>query len=177
LISLYKNGRIGEPHFQHLKSRMQEERTEKSKAHFDSALRSLEELQRFAKNLNILLGIENRFYFREIPSFEEIGMILGRFKGAPVFYWHDTGHAQLWENLGFIKHKDYLDAYAKELIGVHLHDIKETRDHLAPLKGDFDFRMLKSYMRDDTIKTLEAHHPATAQELIGAKDFLEKLYH
>ena len=176
LISLYTNGKMQEPYFQHLKSRMQEERMGKSEAHFESALRSLEELQRFAKNLHISLGIENRFYFREIPSFEEIGRILGRFKGAPIFYWHDTGHAQLWENLGFIKHKDYLDAYAKELIGVHLHDIKGAQDHLAPLKGDFDFRLLKPYVRNDTIKTLEAHHPATPQELIDARDFLEKLY-
>lgn len=177
LISAYTDGGFPGPYFQALKLRMHKERIEKAEAHFSNALRSLEQLADYAKRLDIAIGIENRFYFREIPSFEETGRILEHFRGAPIFYWHDTGHAQLWENLGFIRHKDYLDTYAPHLLGVHLHDIKGTQDHLAPLEGDFDFNLLKPYLRNDTIKTLEAHYPATAEELICAKDYLEKLYH
>lgn len=176
LISAYTHGGILGPDFQSMKIRMHKERIEKAEAYFSNALRSLEQLADYAKGMPIAIGIENRFYFREIPSFEETGAILERFRGAPVFYWHDTGHAQLWENLGFIRHKDYLDAYAPYLLGVHLHDIKETQDHLAPLKGDFDFNTLKPYLKEGTIKTLEAHYPATRDELICAKDYLEKLY-
>ncbi|OGX42247.1 MAG: hypothetical protein A3H41_04690 [Omnitrophica WOR_2 bacterium RIFCSPLOWO2_02_FULL_45_28] len=176
LISAYNAGGFGGPYFQALKLRMHKERIEKAEEHFSNALRSLEQLAGYAKGLDIAIGIENRFYFREIPSFAETGRILEHFRGAPVFYWHDTGHAQLWENLGFMKHKDYLDTYAPYLLGVHLHDIKGTQDHLAPLEGDFDFNALKPYLKDGTIKTLEAHYPATAGELICAKDYLEKLY-
>src|SRR3989338_65440 len=176
LISLYTHGGFSVPDFQSLKIRMRKERIEKAEAHFSNALSSLEQLADYAKGMDIALGIENRFYFREIPSFRETGRILEHFRGAPIFYWHDTGHAQLWENLAFIKHKDYLDKYAPYLIGVHLHDIKGTQDHLAPLKGDFDFNALKPYLRNETIKTLEAHYPATAEEITCAKDYLEKLY-
>ncbi len=161
---------------QSLKELMCRERHEKSEAHFSAVIKSLDELSAYAGKLKIALGIENRYYFREIPSFQETGQLLDRFKGSNVFYWHDTGHAQLWENLGFLKHQDYLDAYGKYLIGVHLHDIKEDDDHLAPLQGDFDFNLLTPYLRQGTIKTLEAHHPASPEDIVKARNFLEKLY-
>lgn len=176
LISLYTHGEILNIKAVHLKDKMRQDRYEKSGAHMCAILKSLEELTRYAENKNMALGLENRFYFREIPSFEETAKILDYFKGGNIFYWHDTGHAQLWENLGFLKHRDYLENYSERLRGVHLHDIRGTVDHLAPLKGDFDFSMLKPYLKNNTIKTLEAHYPASSQDIISAKDFLEKLY-
>ena len=159
-----------------LKETMRRERQEKAEGHFQAALKSLEELSGYAGKQNISLGIENRYYFREIPSFEETGEILRRFKGSSLFYWHDTGHAQLWENLGFLKHKDYLDNYGARLLGMHLHDIIGGDDHLAPLKGNLDFKAFKPYLKEDTIKTLEAHHPASAEDMIKAREYLEELY-
>jgi sugar phosphate isomerase/epimerase len=176
LISLYEQGQLDEPYARRLKARMRKERQERQGAHMRAALKSLEELTHYARRLSIGLGIENRFYFREIPSFEEIGVIFDSFKDSSVFYWHDTGHAQLWENLGFFKHRDYLDAYSRLLLGVHLHDINGARDHLAPLQGNLDFAWIKPYLRQNTIKTLEAHYPAVSQDIIVARDFLEKLY-
>ena len=159
-----------------LKDEMCQERELKVSSHLDAALKSLEELVDYAARLKVKLGIENRFYFREIPSFEETAKILERFQGANVFYWHDTGHAQLWENLGFLRHQDYLERYQQYLLGLHLHDIKGTQDHLAPGVGDLDFSVLKPYIKKDTIKTLEAHYPASPREIVRAKELLEGLY-
>lgn len=159
-----------------LKDKMRQEREKRISGHLDAVLKSLEELVDYSTGLKVKLGIENRFYFREIPSFEETGEILERFQGANVFYWHDTGHAQLWENLGFLRHQDYLERYQQSLLGFHLHDIKGTRDHLAPGGGDYDFSVLKPYLKKDTIKTLEAHHPASPREIIQAREFLDDLY-
>lgn len=176
LISLYDRGKIDSEEAFALKARMNKERQEKSPAHFSCAIRSLEELSEYAHSFDIKLAIENRFYFREIPSFKEVGEILNHFKGSNIFYWHDSGHAQLWENLSLNRHKDYLESYQGRLLGAHLHDIKGGRDHLAPLQGDFDFKMLKPYLKADTLKTLEIHHPATAESVIAARDFLDKIY-
>ena len=176
LMSLYEAGTLAAAEGKKLKAQIQKERLGSIKPHFAAALKSLDVLARCAAKLKVKLGIENRFYFREIPSFEEIGDILKYFKDAQIYYWHDTGHAQLWQNLGFIKHEDYLKRYSGRLLGIHLHDIEGAKDHLAPLKGNLDFGMLKKYIKPDTLLTIEAHHPATAEDIVSAKKYLEGLF-
>lgn len=176
LIALYDNGQLESPQAKELKAQMQKERSQRAQAHIQAVLKSLAELEGYARKLHIALGVETRYYYREIPSFDEVEILLNEFKDSNIFYWHDTGHAQLWENLGVLKHKDYFKRYAQYLLGVHLHDIKGADDHRAPLTGDFDFASLRPYLTAATIKTLEAHYPATAREIVQAKCFLEKLY-
>ena len=176
LISLYNQGASDQTVFRELKEEMIRERNLKAPAFLAQVLNSLDELNIYAVTKNVLLGVETRFYHREIPDFSEIGVILQKFKNSQIHYWHDTGHAQVMENLGFVKHKDFLDLYGANLIGVHLHDILGCQDHLAPLAGKMDFTMLKPYLKKDTLKVIEAHHPATAEDLIKSHNFISELY-
>jgi len=162
--------------YKRLKAQMLKERKAKAKAAFARALKSLEELTTFAGKQKIKLGIENRYYFSEIPNFEEMEIILARFPGPPLFYWHDVGHAQVYENLRFLQHKAILDKFSSRMIGMHLHDIEGIDDHRAPLKGKFDFALLKSYVKKKTLKVLEPHYPTTAEEIIRGRQYLEKLF-
>lgn len=158
---------------------MQRERDkELKKGYLDALLKSIRELSDYAKRCDIKIGLENRFYFRELPSIEEFEVIFDNFdEGSNIAYWHDVGHAQAFENLKISKHIDYLDRFSKRLIGVHLHDIKGTmNDHHAPLTGEFDFAMLKPYLHKEVLKVLEPHYLATAEEIKRGLEYLKQLY-
>ena len=176
LIDLFNRGLKGSREFEDLKSEVLRERSSKKSPFFENILRSLEELNLEAQKKNILLGVETRFYLREIPNLEEIGIILERFKGSQVYYWHDTGHAQLMENLGVCRHQDFLDLSQGKLLGVHLHNIIGCCDHQSPSDGEFDFQKLLPYINKDTLKVIEAHHPASAAQIKDSKKMLEVVF-
>lgn len=176
LIALYAAGAKGSKEFRDLKSAMQKERRRQAQPFLENTLRSLGELSGYAGKRNVSLGIETRFYYREIPSLEEIGIILREFKGANLFYWHDTGHAQLMEDLGFWRQREYLELYGSKIMGLHLHDISVGCDHRPPGKGEIDFRFLKKHLNRAVLKVLEIHHPATADEVRKAREYLTGLF-
>lgn len=158
---------------------MQKKRDEElEKGYLDGLMKSIGELSDYAKKGGMKIGLENRFYFRELPSIEEFEIIFDNFdKNSHIFYWHDVGHAQVFENLKISKHVDYLNKFSSRLIGVHLHDIKGIMDdHHAPLTGNFDFAILKPYLRKDVLKVLEPHEPATAEEIKRGLEYLKQLY-
>jgi sugar phosphate isomerase/epimerase len=176
LIFLYDNGSVDTKEFKDLRNDFLNQRAKLADDFLAKALNSLEELEPYARGKGIRLGIENRFYYREIPSFEEVGVILNKFKGSSIFYWHDTGHAKVMQNLGFIEKDDYLKAYSQDLLGIHLHNIIGSSDHQAPIRGDLNFLELRPYIKKDTLKVIEAHHPAAAVEIKESVELLKGVF-
>jgi len=176
LIDLYELGRKHSKEFLSLRDAMIREREVSVRSFLTRALRSLEELSGYAASHKIVLGIETRFYHREIPSLEEMRVIFHTFKNSWLRYWHDTGHAQVMEYLGFCRHTDYLEELGNEMGGIHLHDVTGCIDHQAPGVGELDFSLLKRYLKEETIKVIEPHHPATAQEIQEAKALLTQQF-
>jgi sugar phosphate isomerase/epimerase len=158
---------------------MRKERDEEiKKGYLDSLIKSIDEISEYSKKTEIRIGLENRFYFSELPSMEEFEVIFVHFGAdSNIGYWHDVGHAEVFERLKLASHKEYLDRFASRLIGVHLHDVKGIiDDHKAPLMGEFDFAMLKPYLRKGILKVLEPHAPATSEDIKRALAYLKQLY-
>ncbi len=162
-----------------LLAQMQSERREElKKGYLESLLKSMEALSAHANKRGIKLGLENRFYFRELPSIDEFEVIFERFgPDSNIGYWHDMGHAQVFENLKIAGHREYLDRFSDRLIGVHIHDIKGIiDDHQAPLAGELDFSALKNYIKKGALKVLEPHYPATSGEIKRGLEYLKNLF-
>ncbi|MFQ5691922.1 MAG: sugar phosphate isomerase/epimerase family protein [Nitrospinota bacterium] len=144
---------------------MSKERAEAGEKVWDALSFSLEALTRKAESLDVLLGIENRIYFHEVPTYEEIGRILAEFDGGNFRYWHDVGHATVHQNLGLVVVEEALAALGRHLLGLHIHDARGYNDHIAPGKGDTDFASLASYVTPETLRVLEVHPQAAEADV------------
>lgn len=173
LQKLYREGEWEEEGSELREKELQERRRHKG-PHLDALFFSLEKILKRAEKLGVTLGIENRYYLQEIPDKEEIGIILDQFRGAPVGYWHDIGHAAVLETLGVVKHEELLELYAPKMVGVHLQDAHGVDDHRPPGEGEVDFERVKGYLPEGAIKVMEIHPPATADEILNGLAFLKE---
>jgi len=90
-----------------------------------------------AAEKNVRLGIEGRRGYEEIPSEREIPQLLDEIAAPHVGYWHDMGHIQIKENLGFLDHTEWLRTIAPRTIGCHMQDVNwPGQDHQPPFLGD-----------------------------------------
>jgi sugar phosphate isomerase/epimerase len=142
--------------------------------HLDAALFSLDKLCRPAELYGIVLGLENRYYLREIPNAGEIEIILERFKGSTIGYWHDVGHAAVQETLYGIAHEELLSRLSTHLVGVHLHDAEGAKDHQAPGTRKIDFGMVRKFLKPETIRVIELAPSVSEDDLREAIDFLSR---
>jgi sugar phosphate isomerase/epimerase len=152
------------------------ERDRRKPGHMDSLLTSLDRLVSVAEKQGVLLGLENRYHYHELPGLDDFDVIFDKFRGAPIGYWHDTGHAHANESLGIIPRGSLLQAYATRLIGIHLHDAVGLDDHIPPGSGEIDFTALKPFLKTDTIKVFELKPGIPASEVSeGIRFIREKL--
>lgn len=165
LLHLYNQGRFGSEEYLRAKERLLVARQAKGGAYLESVVRSLGEVLSYAFSSGIKVGLETRYYPNEIPNIEEAEYLLTLFQHKGLLYWHDIGHAEVSERLGISVHNDYLRRFADRMLGIHLHDLKGIDDHRAPFSGDLDFSKMEPYSGNSLIKVIEAHPPATSQQI------------
>ncbi|MFQ5645892.1 MAG: sugar phosphate isomerase/epimerase family protein [bacterium] len=177
MVQKAKKGKIKIKELQEYLQPFIREWRQKTGQYLDQVFFSLEELNREAEKEGIKLGVENRYYFQEIPSMDQVGMILDKFQGGNIYYWHDMGHAHVLETLGFAGHQELLERYSGRLLGIHIHDSLLIDDHRPPGMGEIDFRMVGQYLKEDTIKILEISEKAPEREIHkGIKYLAQNLF-
>lgn len=176
IFRLYDEEKYGTGEWDVLMEEQTKERRSKSAKSLDAALFSLDELNAYATRYDIWLGVENRYFYHEIPNTEEMEVIFSKFTGSRVRYWHDVGHAHVEQNFGWQSHKELLDRFSHLMVGCHLHDVEGHSDHKAPGTGQVDFNLLKDYVRSDTLKIVEVFPEVEKEALEEGIGFVRRLF-
>ncbi len=132
---------------------------------------SINEMTDYAKQRNVKLGFENREKFEELPIDADYAAFIDEFPAdAPLGYWHDTGHADIKEGMGLLKHREHLEKMAPRTIGFHLHDVSaQGNDHQPIGSGHIDFKMVSEFWRPEHLLTLEFGPRLTVDEVVASR--------
>jgi sugar phosphate isomerase/epimerase len=177
LIEMVAEGRHGTPKYEKLCTRALERRAAKKEKYVKAASEMLARLVEEAKVRGVRLGIENREGVEEIPFEEDLAFLFKDFPDPTVGYWHDTGHAQIKENLGFIHHALHLESLADRLQGFHIHDVlPPATDHLPPGEGAIDFVALKPFVKPEHLKVFEFNPALPPEAILAGVEHIKKLW-
>src|SRR5208337_2638830 len=128
-----------------------------------------------AQRRGIKLGVENRQALEELPIERDIPFIYRELNSPNIVYWHDTGHAQIKENLGFIQHRLHLESLREHLVGFHVHDVQfPGRDHCAPGSGTIDFSALKPFVKPEHLKVFEFSPMMKVEDLKQGVEYIRR---
>ena len=167
LKRLFAEGRIAGPEADFARSCLIAGRAYQRRERTNALRCSLDELIPCAEARGVRLGLENR-PICEVPDWEDMDKVLSWYPQDTVGYWHDTGHAQVQENLGFTPHADWLRAYGRRLIGLHLHDAVGCQVHCAPGAGSVDWIGLAALVAscgDHVVRTVEVNCTVSEEAL------------
>ena len=166
MLELVARGEKETEKYQALCAEIEEKRESKKGPFLERMKELLRLLLKQAEARGIRLGAENRQALEELPFESDFQFLFREFSSPNLVYWHDTGHAQIKENLGFIFHQMHLDSLRERVFGFHIHDVQfPGRDHCAPGSGMIDFAALKGYIKPDHVKVFEFSPSLTAEEV------------
>jgi sugar phosphate isomerase/epimerase len=172
LVDLYRAGKYGQPEYLQARARLVAARAAQAETNVRSVRRSLVELAEHAARMGVRLGLENRLHYQEIPLPDELDDLFDLGLGEVVGYWHDVGHAQVFEHLGFHSHQEWLQRFADRMVGVHLHDVVGVMDHLAAGLGQVDWDMVTGYLPAGALRTCEFRSSNSPQEVAAGLKWL-----
>ncbi len=174
LHKLHDAGHAQTKEYHRIKERLVHQRASLVQPYVDAAKRSLQELSKYSRQKGIMLGLETRFHFNEIPNRDEMADLLGEVSEQLAGYWHDTGHAEVQQQLGFAFHEEWLSQFRDRMVGIHLHDIRGISDHHAPGKGNMNWEMIAKYLPRGIVKVCEIGEWNDEERMQGVVEFLQK---
>jgi sugar phosphate isomerase/epimerase len=176
-LDLVKDGKKDTQKYQKLVEEMEDRRAKLSEKPMQYAYEILRKLIAEAETRGLKLGIENREAVEEILFDNDYPFFLHEFQSPSIVYWHDTGHAQIKENLGFIDHTDHLKAVQRRLHGFHIHDVEfPGRDHRAPGTGTVNFKALKPFVKPEQPKIFEFSPSLDIEEVKAGVAHIKSLW-
>jgi len=143
LIKLATNGAYLSRKYVRLKVGAVQKREKIAPAYLQRVKDCLRRVIEHAASKNVRLALESRRGYEEIPTERELPALLDELTSPHLGYWHDFGHSQIKENLGFIDHAEWLRSIGPRAFGCHVQDcVWPAKDHETPFTGDVNFEKL-----------------------------------
>lgn len=148
LIALSDSGLQHSPRYARIREKLLLKRAKKGPAHLEHLYRAIEDLAPSAEAAGVCIAFENLPSWESIPTEAEMEALGQHFNSPWVGCWHDFGHGQVRDNLGFISHLHWLERLKPWLKGMHVHDVAPpAHDHLMPPDGRIDFSLFRGCLK------------------------------
>ncbi len=175
LATMVRQGARDTAPYEHAKDEVLAARRAAAPRHVDAVLSSLDRLASEALRRGVRLGLENRYHPEQIPTLDELAFLFAELAGAPLAYWHDTGHASAWATLGLLASQtEPLERFGSRLAGLHLHDAEGLDDHRAPGEGTLDFAAMSPWVPEGAELVLEVHPRAEEAAVTASQGVLAR---
>ena len=128
----------------------------------------------WAEERNLKLCIENRESLEELPLDSDLANFVSELDAPQqIGYWHDTGHAQIKQQLGLLDQQTHLRTLQTHLAGFHLHDVTEEGvDHQRIGSGIVDFQMIAGFVRPEHALVLELSPRLSPEDVVHSRDYI-----
>jgi sugar phosphate isomerase/epimerase len=177
LLELVARGEKGTSKYERLCAELDEKRESKKGPFLERMKELLKKLLAEAESRGVVLGAENRQAVEELPFESDFQFLFRELASPNLAYWHDTGHAQIKENLGFIFHQMHVESLRDRLYGFHIHDVQfPGRDHCARGSGTIDFAALKAWVKPQHIKVFEFGPSLTPEEVRSGVEHVKRIW-
>ena len=177
LLEMVARGEKETPKYEKLCKELDEKREAKKEPFLERTYELLKKLAADAESRGIKLGVENRQALEELPIESDYQFLFREISSPSLVYWHDTGHAQIKENLGFIHHAMHLESMADRLYGFHIHDVQfPGRDHRPPGTGMINFAALRPIVKPEHLKVFELSPSLSPEEAAAGVAHLKAIW-
>lgn len=177
LLEMVEKGEKETPRYRKLCEDVDKKREAKKEPYMERLKAALKKLLPIAEARDIMLGLENRQALEELPVETDYHFLFRDLPSSSAVYWHDTGHAQIKENLGFIHHAMHLESLLDRLRGFHIHDTQfPGRDHCEPGAGQVDFAALKPMVKPSHLKVFEFSPTLKTEEALRGVEYVKRIW-
>ena len=166
LIALAKAGGYLSRTYVRMKISAVQERERVAPEYLERVKDCLRRVIKHAAPKNVRIGLETGRDYEQIPTERELHEILEEMNSPYLGYWHDFGHSQVKENLGFINHSEWLQTVGPRALGCHVQDcIWPAREGQLPFTGGVDFEKLVPLLPTNCLFVWEMNPNATADAI------------
>lgn len=177
LRALCEKGKQFSARYDKIKLELQLTREKKVRKQLDHLWDGIEKLIPVIAETGVQVALENLPTWEAMPSELEMENLCRQYATQGLRYWHDIGHGQIRQNLGFINQERWMERLQPYMVGMHIHDVvAPAMDHLLPPQGQVDFAALKKFAKRDLIRVIEPAPRTPGENIVEAVRLLRQAW-